>query len=194
MSLQGIAPGKPAKHVPGEEGVWVFICGDLLVFAIFFLTFLTYRAADPALYNASHDLLNRGIGLFNTFLLLTSSLFVAQAVTEARRGGRAAPGLLLAAMACGAGFVAMKMFEYGQKLAAGITLNTNEFFIFYFMFTGIHLVHVILGLGVLVFMWSSARRADANGSCMRVLEGGGAFWHLVDLLWVILFALFYLLK
>jgi len=194
MSSTEIAPCKPAKHVPGEEGVWVFIFGDLVAFAIFFLTYVAYRAGDVALYAESQNLLSRGYGLLNTFLLLTSSLFVAQAVADARKGGAYTARLLTGAIACGVGFCVVKVFEYGEKFAAGITLNTDAFFAFYFMFTAIHLVHVLFGLGVLAFMLARVRRPAIDGVTMRVLEGGGVFWHLVDLLWVVLFALFYLMK
>jgi nitric oxide reductase NorE protein len=181
-----------ARRLPGEAGVWVFIFGDLLMFGLFFLTYMAYRADDPALYRASQLQLNRGFGLFNTLLLLGSSLAVALAVQDARAAGRRAPALILAAMACGAGFCAVKAVEYTEKIAAGITLNSNPFFMFYFAFTGIHLLHVLIGLGVLGFMLSKLHARDAG--TIGALEGGGAFWHLVDLLWVVLFALFYLVR
>jgi nitric oxide reductase NorE protein len=200
------APGPGEKHLPGEEGVWVFILGDLVVFAIFFLTYVVYRSDNTPLYHASQDLLNRPLGLLNTVLLLTSSLFVAHAVRDARNGGRRTPALLIAAICCGVGFCLVKAVEYGEKFAAGITLNSNEFFIFYFMFTGIHLAHVLIGLSVLVYLFARSRRlapdaspvagpeASPEASYVQALEGGGAFWHLVDLLWVVLFALLYLMK
>ncbi len=87
-----------------------------------------------------------------------------------------------------------KVFEWGGKIAAGITLNTNEFYGFYYMFTGIHLLHVLLGMGVLVYLLARSNRADPGASYVAVMEGGGVFWHIVDLLWVVLFALFYLLR
>jgi nitric oxide reductase NorE protein len=184
---------QPARHLPGEEGIWVLILGDLGVFAVFFVTFLVYRAQDVALYSSSQAAMQRGLGLLETALLLTSSLCVAHAVADAREG-RAAPGRLLAALACGVGFVISKAFEWGGKIAAGITLNSNEFWSFYYMFTGIHLLHLLIGLGVLVWLIRRSRRADPGPADVRALEAGGAFWHLVDLLWVVLFALLYLVR
>jgi nitric oxide reductase NorE protein len=181
------------SHLPGEEGVWVFIFGDLIVFSVFFLTYVFYRAADLPLYLASQQLLSRPLGLANTLLLLTSSWFAAQAVKQTRNGGTHARAFLLAAMGCGLGFCLIKIVEYGSKLAAGISLNTNEFFTFYFMFTGIHLVHVLIGLAVLGFLAAHANR-PCDASHIRVVEGGAAFWHLVDMLWVVLFALLYLMR
>lgn len=181
------------RHIPGEEGIWAFIFGDLVIFAVFFLTFIFYRGENPELYASQQALLSDGLGLLNTLLLLTSSLFMAQAVRVARHGGAQLPGLLAAVIVCGLGFVGVKVIEWGSKIQDGITLNTNEFFTFYYMFTGIHLVHVLIGLAVLVWLFLRSLREPASGM-IGVLESGGAFWHLVDLLWVVLFALLYLMK
>jgi nitric oxide reductase NorE protein len=181
--------------VPGEAGVWVLIFGDLAAFSAFFGIFLLHRARNVALFSASQAAMDRRIGLANTVLLLTSSLFVARAVSEARAGERVrAARLLILALGCGCGFIVSKVFEWGGKIAAGVTLNSNEFYSFYYMFTGIHLVHVLLGMGVLVYLLVRSKRRDAGGSYAALMEGGGAFWHLVDLLWVVLFPLLYLLR
>lgn len=172
----------------------MFIFGDLLVFGLFFLTFLTYRAADPALYAQAQAQLDTGLGLLNTLLLLTSSWFVASAVNAVRKGRPALAARLIAGgFVLGAGFVVVKAIEYGAKIGAGITVVSNEFFMFYFMYTGIHLVHVLIGLGVLIVLYRMARREDAAAH-VSGFESGGAFWHLVDLLWVVLFALLYLAR
>lgn len=180
-------------HIPGEEGVWVFIFGDLLVFGTFFITYAVSRMQDLALFHASQALLDRHLGLLNTLLLLTSSWCVAQAVAAVRREDDRALWLLAGGMACGVSFVIVKAFEYGAKISAGITLNTNGFFIFYYMFTAIHLIHVLIGLGVLTFAFTRFDRDGRFAAPFGLIEGAGAFWHLVDLLWIILFALLYLL-
>jgi nitric oxide reductase NorE protein len=180
-------------HIPGEEGLWVFIFGDLLVFGTFFITYAVSRAQDLGLFHRSQMLLDRRLGLLNTLLLLTSSWCVAQGVAAVRRGDPRARLLLGAGMACGIGFAIVKAFEYHAKISAGITLNTNEFFIFYYMLTAIHLIHVVIGLGVLGFTFSRFDRQGRFPGPFALIEGAGAFWHLVDLLWVVLFALLYLL-
>lgn len=183
-----------ARRMPGEEGIWIFILGDLLVFAVFFLTFLYYRAQNLQLYNEAQRNLTAAFGLINTLLLLTSSWFVAQGVSAVRRGQLPlARKLIAGGFAFGSGFVGVKVVEYSEKFAAGITVLTNDFFMFYFMYTGIHLLHVFVGLGVLFFLFSLSRREDAVDH-IASFESGGAFWHLVDLLWIILFALLYLVK
>lgn len=188
------AAASPARgHVPGEEGVWVFIGGDLIVFAVFFVTYALARQQELTLFESSQALLDRRLGLLNTLLLLTSSCFVAQAVAAVRRGDDRARRLLLGAILLGSGFVVVKAFEYSAKIAQGFTLNSNSFSIYYYMFTGIHLVHVLIGLGVLCFTLSRFDRSGRMQGGVALIEGSGAFWHLVDLLWIILFALLYLL-
>jgi nitric oxide reductase NorE protein len=183
-------------RLPGEPGVWVLIGGDMLVFSAFFLTFIVYRGDAPAAYAASAGSLNLLFGTLNTLLLLTSSWYVAGAV-EAARGGRAprAVRLLSIAMLCGGGFVVVKFFEYREKILAGHGLVGDDFFTFYFMFTGIHLVHVLVGLAVLAWLRQRTRRQTvASPQAIAILESGASFWHLVDILWIVLFALFYLVK
>lgn len=193
MAASQAAASPPRGHVPGEEGVWVFIGGDLIVFAVFFVTYALARQQELALFESAQALLDRRLGLLNTLLLLTSSFFVAQAVAAVRRGDDRARRLLLGAILLGSGFVVVKAFEYSAKIAQGFTLNSNSFSIYYYMFTGIHLVHVLIGLGVLCFTLSCFDRSGRMQGGIALIEGSGAFWHLVDLLWIILFALLYLL-
>jgi nitric oxide reductase NorE protein len=167
----------------------------MFAFSAFFAVYLLHRAQNVAVFSVSQAALERRFGLLDTALLLTSSLFVARAVLAARAGARSsAARLLMLALACGAGFVVSKAFEWGRKIAAGITLNSNEFYNFYYMFTGIHLLHVLVGTGVLTYLLARSRRAEPGASYVAAMEGGGAFWHMVDLIWVLLFALFYLLR
>ena len=185
-----------APRLPGEPGVWVLIGGDLLVFSAFFLTFLFYRLDAPAAYARSAATLNLPFGTLNTLLLLTSSWYVANAAEAARRGAGARSARLLSfAMLCGAGFVVVKFFEYREKILAGHGLVGDDFFMFYFMLTGIHLAHVLIGLAVLQWLRRrTQRRPVPEPQDIVILESGASFWHLVDILWIVLFALFYLVR
>ncbi|QFU77198.1 cytochrome c oxidase subunit 3 family protein [Halioglobus maricola] len=194
-------PGQPhsraKSRLPGEEGVWFFILGDLLVFTVFFATFLYYRNEDVVLFITSQAQLNQGIGVLNTLLMLSSSWFVATAVHCVRLGlYRTSWKLLLLAFVCGAGFIVIKFFEYSEKITAGITLSTNDFFMYYFIYTGIHGIHVLIGLGILLYMTLllRSRQSGLTASDLQNLESGAIFWHLVDLLWIVIFALLYLVK
>ena len=181
-----------ARRVPGEPGIWVIIFGDLLVFSLFFGTFAYYRMGEPELFRQSQAHLNQAFGLLNTILLLTSSWAVAKGIGLVRAGqGERARSLVGLAMLLGAGFAVVKVFEYREKLAAGIGPTTNDFFMLYFTYTGVHLLHVLAGLGALAFLRSRTTRPPDPGT-IAAMEGCGIFWHLVDILWVVLFAILYL--
>jgi nitric oxide reductase NorE protein len=181
-------------HIPGEPGLWLLIFGDMLVFAVLFVTYAYSLVTETETMTLSQDKLGRGLGLANTILLLTSSLFIAQAVDAARHGSDKARRLILAAIAFGTAFVAVKIVEWGGHISHGDTLNSSSFFTFYYMYTGIHLLHVLIGLGVLTWLALQCDRSGAWKGSFAVLEGSAVFWHLVDLLWVMLFALLYLLR
>lgn len=188
--------GRPpdTERVPGEPGLWVFLGGDLLLFGFLFATYLGYRLDDPDAFASSQRLLNTDLGVINTLLLLTSSLCVVLALRATRSGPRElAPRLVLAAICCGLGFVALKAIEYHDKVEAGADPSRDDFFLWYFILTGIHLVHVVLGLGLLTYVLAVTRpgRQLEHGTA-RMVEGCACFWHLVDLLWIVLFPLLYL--
>jgi len=176
------------RKIPGEEGIWVFVLGDMTVFALFFATFMYSRGKNHAVFARDHAELHVWLGTVNTVLLLTSSLLVVLAVQRVLGGRRAG------ALCCGAGFVAVKAVEWTQLFAARKGVGSGEFFSYYFMFTGIHLMHVLIGLAVLSRLIVVIRRAEFTDKHARLCETGGIFWHMVDLLWVVLFALFYLVR
>ncbi len=183
------------RHIPGEEGIWVFLFGDMMVFAILFGTYLYYRAKNVALFTTSQQVLNTTFGLINTLLLLFSSLLVATAVAAVRRGApQPAPTLVAGAIVCGLAFSVLKVVEYASKVDMGITPATNSFYMFYFVLTGLHWFHLLLGLAALTYMYFSARRPVLDAKQFGWFEGTGCYWHLVDLLWIILFPPLYLVN
>jgi nitric oxide reductase NorE protein len=184
-----------STHLPGEEGVWVLIFGDMVLFTGFFAAFLFYRGQQPDLFGESQTQLSTGIGAINTLLLLSSSLMVVTGVRAIRAGAnKLAPMLLMGAWLCGAGFGFDKYLEYSDKIAHGITPGTNSFFMWYFILTGLHMFHVLLGMAVLVFMIVQARKPAMTARTFMFVEGGACFWHMVDLLWIVLFPLVYLVR
>lgn len=173
----------------------MLILGDMLLFAVFFATFLYYRGGEPRLFAESQATLDIPIGVVNTLLLLTSSLAVVTGVRAIRHGARqVAPAMFAIAFLCGAGFGFDKYLEYSAKIAVGITPGTNDFFMYYYILTGLHMFHVLIGMGVLVFMYVQARRPDMTARRFGYVEGGACFWHMVDLLWIVLFPLIYLVR
>jgi nitric oxide reductase NorE protein len=187
------ATGAPPRRLPGEQGTWVFLFGDMLVFGAFFATFMVERAKAPDTFDAARRTLHLGVGLTNTLVLLTSSLCVVIALGALRTGARhIARSALVVAMACGAVFIGLKAFEYHSLVTEGHGVGANHFYLYYFILTGVHLFHVCVGMAVLTFLLTQTRRADLSETRMAVIEGGACFWHLVDLLWIVLFPLLYL--
>ena len=192
-----LAPDRKVRHIPGEAGLWVLLFGDMVIFTILFCVYLSRRGADEALFASSQDHLNRTLGGVNTLVLLTSSVLIVFAVRAFRneRTRYLTPRLMVAGLAVGACFVVVKAFEYHQKIAAGLTPTTNDFYMWYYAITGLHLAHVVLGLVILsVLTRVVATKPQPTSTNIAFLEGGACFWHLVDLLWIVIFPLIYLVR
>lgn len=173
--------------------MWILIFGDMLIFSILFVTFASYRRENLPVFLESQTTLDQSLGLLMTVLLLTSSWAVVLAVKNSRSGDPNASRQALAGILLGLAFIGVKVIEYGQKLSAGISPATNDFFMLYFALTGIHLIHVIIGLGALMFL-KSRIMAGINTADDAIVDGCAILWHMVDLLWVVLFAIFYVHK
>jgi nitric oxide reductase NorE protein len=176
------------------EGVWVFVFADMAVFALMFGCFMWDRRLQPEVFEASRQALSLTTGGINTLILLTSSMLVVLAIEALKHGRNAqAPLFFGLATACGVGFIVSKAVEYGQKFEAGISLQSNDFFMYYFIMTGMHLGHVVVGTVILLVLALASRSSRPGGSIVAY-EGGATYWHMVDLLWVCLFPLLYLVR
>jgi len=181
-----------ARRLPGDAGVWLFIAADTFMFALFFSSFMYDRTKNVTLFNTSQQALDPAVGALNTILLLTGSWFVVMAVEAARkRLERTLVACLGMAVACGVAFGTIKIFEYRGKIAHGLTMLTNDFYMYYFALTGLHFVHLVIGVVVLTVLLTKAR-TGIGGDYQRYLESGASYWHMVDLLWIMLFPLLYL--
>lgn len=173
--------------LPGDFMMWVLIISELLVFGAALLAFLVVRAMSPAVFVEGQAHLNPTAGALNTAVLVTSGMLAARALALHREEQRKAARLsLLGAGLLGAVFLAVKWAEYSAEFAKGIGIESSPFFTFYFLITGFHALHVVAGIVILglVARWDSVRN----------LETGVAFWHMVDLVWVLLFPIIYLLR
>ncbi|GAA5054618.1 cytochrome c oxidase subunit 3 [Nocardia callitridis] len=181
-----------SRALPADPHLWVFVLGDLVIFSVYFVVYMIDRNRHQGAFLASQQHLHQGIGALNTVLLLASSLFVAHAVTAARAGRyRRAIGTTMLAGGCGVLFTVTKAGEWTAEIGAGHTFPSSDFFMYYYMLTGIHLFHVVLGLvflGVVVLELRGPRKRRA------VIETGAVYWHMVDLLWLLIFALLYVLR
>jgi nitric oxide reductase NorE protein len=181
------APRRSAlDELPGEPMMWILIGSELLVFGGGLLGFLGARALDPATFAAGQATLDRTAGAVNTLALVTSGFCAAMA---ARAAGLAAPARarawLAGAAALGLVFLAIKAREYAGHAAHGVGIETDAFFTLYYLLTGFHALHVVAGLVILGIV--AVRAAPA------AVETGAQFWHMVDLVWVLLFPVIYLL-
>lgn len=181
------------RHLPGEVGTWIFILGDMAMFAVLFGTYMYYRGDQPELFHASQLTLSKVYGIVNTLLLLTSSLCVVIAVRALRQGDRRLPRMLLAAaIGCGLGFTLSKALEWTALITDDHTPASNDFYTMYFTLTGMHFVHLLLGMAALCGMIYLTRKPRLSGTHVSLFEGAACFWHMVDLLWMVLFALLFL--
>jgi nitric oxide reductase NorE protein len=184
-----------APRLPGDGFIWYIIALEGATFSVLFLAFAFTRLGHLELFRASQQKLDLSAGAINTALLLTASWCVARAV-QAVRAGRRGGGLgwLGLGLAGGLGFVALKLTEYADKAAQGIGLSTNLFFDFYFILTGFHLLHVLAGLFALSLSGVGLLRQPRASLNAYTLETFASFWHLVDLLWLVLFPLVYVMR
>ena len=175
------------SELPGNPMMWVLILSELTAFGLFFLAFAVARSLHPAIFAAGQAQLDILLGGVNTMVLITSGWLMALAVrARADDHPEQARRLTILAMAVGSLFVAVKIVEYGAKLDAGYGLEGDLFFTLYFLLTGFHFLHVLLGLAILgLVAWRNS---------LENLETGAAFWHMVDLVWVVLYPLVYLVR
>jgi nitric oxide reductase NorE protein len=179
----------------GDLAVWLIILAEMLAFCILFLSYAFARACDVALFNASQSTLDLHSGAINTVLLITGSWCVVRAVQAVRADASSAGARwLIAALVCGAGFVTLKVFEFSAKADAGIDLSTNTFYMFYLLLTGFHFLHVIVAMLFLSILLFKTLQGVYGSHDHHALESGAAFWHMVDLLWIVLFPLVYVMR
>ena len=183
------------RYPPGDFAIWIFIYAELLAFGIFFLSYAFARANNVELFNESQLLLNRTAGAINTMVLITSSYFVVRAVAAIRENkAQLCSRWLLAAILMACVFVVIKMFEFYTKYQEGISLSTNTFYMFYLSLTFFHFMHVILGAVILTAVMLKARSGGYSREEHTGVETGGSYWHMVDLVWIILFPLVYIIR
>jgi len=178
------------SDLPGNPLMWVLIISELLVFGALLLGFAVARLLHPAMFQTGQASLNVALAGVNTLVLITSGYCAARAVqvrsAGAEKGVRLSRPWLLAAMGLGGCFLAIKAVEYADKAAHGWGIETNTFFTLFYLLTGFHAMHVVAGIIVLgIVAWKNT---------VDNLETGAAFWHMIDLVWLLLFPLVYLLR
>ena len=184
---------KPARFVPGQPDMWAFVLFETLVFTAYFGFYLFYRARSPELFLHAQAHLDLRIGVVNTLVLLLSSWSVARCVQSARAGayGPALRDAFLTAVFALV-FFCVKVSEWARLSREGNGFDSSDFFTYYYFLTGIHFVHLLIGfvvLGVVVYQLRSPMRRS-----QVLIETGATYWHTVDFLWVLIFALLYVVR
>ncbi len=190
---------KKHKHPPGDFAVWIIIYIELLTFGLFFIGYIYSRRSNIELFNASQLLLDQRAGFINTVLLLTSSYFVVKTIhiiktINTQEAFNRASNWLLGAIGLGGIFLILKMTEFVGKYQEGINLSTNSFFMFYFLLTMFHFMHVVLGMIILFNLYQKTKIGGYTKKDHIGLESGASYWHMVDLLWIVLFPLIYIIR
>ena len=172
-------------------GMWIFLASEVMFFSALIAAFLMFRVRGPA--DANH-VLNIPLTAFNTFVLLTSSMTVVLALAAAQRNDQAKLRLwLLVSLLFGGTFLSVQMIEYFKLFEEGLTINSNMFGTIFFTLTGFHGTHVLIGLLWLVGIIVQAFRGRFSATYNMSLEIFGLYWHFVDIVWIILFVIVYLI-
>jgi len=192
-------------------GMWVFLVTEVMFFGGMFMVYIVYRLWYPEAWIAGSNHLDVALGALNTAVLICSSLTMALAVRAAQVGSRQGQIVnLLLTMVFGTTFLVVKYFEYAEKfehhLVPGPSFNSTGyiplaedpthqqlFFSIYFMLTGIHALHMVVGLGIMAVILTMAWRGRFSASYYTPVEISGLYWHFVDIVWIFLFPLLYLL-
>ena len=172
-------------QLPGDPMIWILIFSEFAAFGVLLGAFCVTRIFNPAMFASGQAVLDAGLAGSNTIVLVTSGWAAAHGAKAACAGDRRRSRLwLYTAMLFGAVFIAIKLTEYAGEMAGGIGLETNTFFTLYFLLTGFHLLHVALGIVILgLVSWNAESRS---------VETGTSFWHMVDLIWIVMFPILYL--
>jgi cytochrome c oxidase subunit 3 len=213
MHTEAAAPGRLAHHFPDMKtqehaarmGMWIFLSTEILLFAVLFTAYAIYRFLFPVGFEEASKLAHVAMGATNTVVLITSSLTVALAIHYARHGeNRKVVGLLAITIGFGAVFMVLKGYEYyhhyldGQLPGrlyhfAGVQgPGVSMYFTVYFLMTGLHGLHVLIGMSLLAWVAVRAWRNEFGPGYSTPVELSGLYWHLVDLIWIFLFPLLYL--
>jgi cytochrome c oxidase subunit 3 len=210
------------EHEAGKQGVWLFMVTELMMFGGLFVGYFIYRFKYHDMYVAGGDSLNWKLGALNTLVLLLSSFTMAQAVTETMKGNnKKALKLIYVTTACAFAFMIVKYFEYTGKISHGLfpglglwnpdmgyigehlrssvsianidPANLKLFYVLYFAMTGLHGIHILVGVGLMFWLIKRLKNDEFGPKYYTAVEGVGLYWHIVDIIWIFLFPLMYLI-
>jgi len=210
------------EYEASKQGVWLFMATEIMMFGGLFVGYFIYRSLYPEMYTVGGDSLDWTLGALNTIVLLISSFTMAQAVTDVMEGhNRKALIKVYITTACAAVFMVVKYFEYTAKFHHGLfpglemwnpdltyladhvrdqsfmtnldPSNLRLFYVLYFAMTGLHGLHIMIGIGLMIWLMKRLKRDEFSPKYFTAVEGVGLYWHIVDIIWIFLFPLMYLI-
>lgn len=179
---------------PGGILMWIILSLEIFTFLGVSFVFLYYRGEQPVEFTNSKSLLSPFIGTINTIILITSGYFIANSIKEleANKTEESSTQILLG-LILGLAFLLIKGFEYYQKLELGVGFEYSTFFTLYWLTTGFHFIHVLFGVGLLSYMFLAVKAKKYDASNYSDVESTATYWHMCDLIWILIFPLFYLI-
>ncbi len=190
------------EYPPGDFAIWIIIYLELITFGLLFIGYVVSRRENVQLFNDSQLMVSQTTGFINTLILITSSYFVVKAVhgiknmtkESSKESSITASKWLLSAIVFGVAFLIIKLSEFSHIFGQGITLSTNKFFMFYIFLTVFHFMHAALGTIILFNIYKKTKMQGYSRDDCGGMETGASYWHMVDLLWIVLFPLVYIIK
>lgn len=187
-----------------KTGMWIFIFTELLLFGGLFIVYSVYRYLNPAAFHMAAEELDTFIGTVNTVILLVSSMTIAMSISAIQYKNKKLTLLLMGiTILLAIVFMVNKYFEWSGKISHGIYPGSETlmeasqgeilFFGLYYAMTGLHALHIIIGVGFIAYVMRMVVKDEVQHDNFTILENSGLYWHLVDLIWIFLFPLFYLI-
>lgn len=184
---------KNIYYPPGGILLWIIIFLELITFGALLIVMASYSTQEPEIFHISRLQLNSTMGTINTIFLIVSGYFMAVSVKYLKENNIKKSSLFLKlTMLGGVLFLILKSFEYSHKIEMGLTIGYNTFFTFYWLLTLFHVIHVIVGLVILISVHIGINKKKST-TTIEDVEASAAFWHMCDLIWLLLFPIIYLL-
>ena len=185
------------KHIyypPGGILLWMIIILEIITFTLGIAIFLYQKGEAPNSFAQSQMMLNKAFGMVNTLVLITAGFMMATSLHQLKAGNNKKSLLWInGASLMGLSFLFIKGYEYYEKINHGLTIDYDSFFSFYWLLTGFHFIHVLVGLVILMFIARGIRKQTYTKDDYLDVESGAAFWHMCDLIWLLLFPVLYLM-
>jgi len=182
-------------YPPGGILIWIILSVEVFTFLMAIISFMYQRTLDVELFNHSQQNLSAFIGTLNTIILITSGFFMAQTVSCLKKNKhKKANFYIILSIVLGIAFLVLKSYEYYHKIELGLSIRANMFYTYYWLLTGFHFIHVLLGVVLLLAMKYYIKAKRYHAEDMEDVETVATYWHLCDIIWILIFPVIYLMS